>query len=169
MIEYLYTTEFRIQNLEKVKDHSLHTCTHDERFHTLDKDTCFLAPYAFIVDMYTLGDKYDIPGLRAKAYSYLKERFDLDRFDDWDDDLAVWEYTYQHTRKTEELWALLVNKITTDFIKSSLGEFEEFYAFVARYPEIAEILLKASHEQIGYATTVTKSLGLWNSLGALEH
>ena len=78
MIEYLYTTDFTVEGLEKLKDKLCYdwVCIHEDYHHSFESGTCFLQPYAFIVDVYTLGDKYDIPGLRAKACAHLKERFD---------------------------------------------------------------------------------------------
>lgn len=93
MIEYLYTTNFTVEDLEKIKDPCLHECNHEDYLHSFDNDTCFLAPYAFIVDVYTLGDKYDIPGLRAKACAHIKEIFALNSFEEWYHDIAIWEYS----------------------------------------------------------------------------
>ena len=158
MIGYLYTMNFAVDHLDNIKDERSHNCTHKRGFHSYNNDTCFLAPYAFIVDMYTLGDKYDIPGLRAKACAHLKELFDLDPLRDWEHEIAVWEYTYQHSRKTDELRALLVNKITTDFVQHLLGESERFYPFVLRCPELTDALLKAAHEKMNDLTG-PKALG----------
>ena len=158
MIDYLYTTDFTVGDLEKVKDKSPQVCSHDEDSHTFDNDTCFLSPYAFIIDMYTLGDKYDVPGLRAKACAHLKELFDSDPINCWKHDIVVWEYAYQHSRKTDELRALLVNKIRTVLFMKGLSDDEEFYPFVARCPEIADILLKAALDKIKHGTE-TKAAG----------
>ena len=113
MIEYLYTTDFTVEGLKEFKDKKFYDwgCVHKYNHHSFEIGTCFLQPYAFIVDVYTLGDKYDIPGLRAKACAHLKERFDSDQLDVWHDDIAIWEYTYQHSRKSDELREVLVNKI----------------------------------------------------------
>jgi hypothetical protein len=148
MIEYLYTTEFVLDGLEKIKYPSLHECDHDEYLHSFDNGTCFLEPYGLMVDLYTLGDKYDIPGLRAKACAHIGKLFASNPFEEWHHDIAVWEYAYQHSRKTDELRALLVDKIARDFLKFSLGTEQQFCEFVDRCHEVTEALLKAASEEI---------------------
>ena len=86
MLDYLYTTKYTAPT---PSDPDLFCCRHDEAPHSFDNTACYLWPYGLSVAMYSLGDMYDIPGLRRYSCVRLQKLFNLNPYLDWTDAMSV--------------------------------------------------------------------------------
>ena len=94
--------------------------------------------------MYSLGDMYDIPGLRNYACKRLQELFNLNPYLDWTDAMSVWEIGYQSSRKGDSLRQILTKGISVHLFKerrNTLRTTPGLHEFLDRCPELASDLL----------------------------
>ena len=145
---YLYNTRYSILHY----DNSGKTlrCSHRED-HSINVELCYLWPFALVINMYALGDKYDVPGLKAYSCVRLQELFDLNAFTACEHEMEVWEFAYEKSRSTDELRELLFNQICKKLFGprgASLRRHKSFHAFIDRVPEMAGALFKACLENL---------------------
>ena len=102
--------------------------------------------------MYTLGDKYDIPGLRTYSCTTLDDlaRFDMVR--KWDKEVDIYEMAYQKSRDTDQLREWLIEQIYSDMLQYNQASewqlYSGLYPFLERSPDLAVALLKKMKEHI---------------------
>ncbi|KAG6986521.1 multicopper oxidase abr1 [Physcia stellaris] len=132
MIQFLYTTRCQISNYEERKRGH---CDHPEgEAHSCNDPSCHRWIYGFDIALYTMGDKYDIPGLRI--YACLRLRVDLDypyaylKEKDWTLSLDVLQALYETSRTNDEFRKILVGEIEDSFMTSNLRCRPEFYEFL---------------------------------------
>ena len=147
MLIYLYTGEYTIPNLKNLQNKidTQRKCDHYKSIHSCLNHNCYLSPYAFVVSLFYLGDKYNIPGLKAYSVTRLQELLDLDALKYREHAMTVWEFAYQHTRSTDELRKLLIEYISKTLMGPrgrSLRWAPGLHEFIDYVPEMADALLK---------------------------
>lgn len=142
MIQFLYTTRCQISNYEERKRGH---CDHpEEEAHSCNDPSCHRWIYGFDIALYTMGDKYDIPGLRI--YASLRLRVDLDypyaylKEKDWALSLDVLQALYETSRTNDEFRKILVGEIEDSFMTSNLRCRPEFYEFLVTAPDLVDPL-----------------------------
>ena len=93
MIEYFYTTRYLDSDLDKsIVMRQRKRCDHaaDIKCSFNLKDCC-LKPFGIAIALHTLGDKYDIPGLRKHSCTYLHELFRRITLWAWRLYVAIWQ------------------------------------------------------------------------------
>ena len=147
MLIYLYTAEYTIPDLNNLQNEfeRQRKCDHYKVILSCLNSKCYLYPYGFAVSMFSLGDKYSIPGLKAYSATRLQELFDLNALKDWQHDMTVWEFVYQHSRPTDELRKLLIAHISKELMGPrgrGLRWAPGLDDFIDHVPEMAGALLK---------------------------
>lgn len=114
--------------------------------HSSKDQNCYLWIYGIHILMYSLGDKYDIPGLRKIS----RERFDesyahIDTLD-WEHDIKVFEMVYQYSRPTDDLRKSLIERLCKFLIvkgdRDGLQRQHRFGPFIDNSPELTGPLLQ---------------------------
>lgn len=146
MIDYFYTTTYTVEIPEKYASSA--KCPHEED-HSCSDETCYLSSFGLVIGMYSLGDKYDVPGLRNLSCTRLRELFAGDVLGPWSSDVIVWKYAYQHSRKTDTLREVLNARICNELFSHQgwlLRKHPRFHAFIEEAPEVTAVLLKKTME-----------------------
>ena len=152
MIEYFYKGSYTVNKIPDFKnDEDRLKCDHekDDPDHGCLDPTCFLWPFGLTILMWVLGDKYDIPGLRAYSCTKLDElnvrRKGCHQFD-------VWEVAYQKSRPDCGLRKTLVKQVCAaaldDRVGKELRKDCTFHTFLERCPELAVELYKEAYDRI---------------------
>ena len=139
MIEYLYTSKYT-DEYDGLNE-SL-PCKHPEDNCSCDNKRCYLRPYGIAISLYTMGDKYLIPGLMTCSSAYIQKMFSREWIDDWDYEIQVWTLAYAHSRKSDELRAVLLRRICHKISSTDIVEFGGFLEFLEEVPELTCALLK---------------------------
>ena len=96
--------------------------------------------------MYSMGDNYDIPGLRAHSCKRLRSLLRIaEGADDLDNYIQIWDLFYQSSRNGDALREVLIESISTRLRRGSgrkLQDYDPFYSFIERSPEIAGELFR---------------------------
>lgn len=106
---------------------------------------CYLKRFGFAIAMHTLGDKYDIPGLRDYSCTYYEKLFGHIKQRHWPLHLAIWKMAYEHSRHSDDLRKALFNQVRLG-LSSQLRDFllkdPVFRIFLDQSPELGLPLLK---------------------------
>ena len=143
MIEYLYTAKYVCPHLEIIMS-QLGYCDHPDLVCSFNLSNCSLKPFGIAIALHTLGDKYDIPGLRNHSCAYLEGLFKRIIFDDWEQDVTVWKMAYEHSRHSDGLRKVVFNRIRAGLCgkgRSDLLNDPDFKVFLQQSPELGVPLL----------------------------
>ena len=146
MIDYLYKGYFSKTHMEERGE--VDDCGHSEDVeHSCQDLKCYLWRFGFAIGLHTLGDKYDIPGLRKHVCNYLKDAYDWDYAEETEHDLLVYEFAYVNSRKTDELRQWLIKVVIDAFLVAGMLKTkpDECYKFLEKCPDLAIEVLKASN------------------------
>lgn len=138
MVEYLYTTKYT----DEYDGLEILPCKHPKDTNCSCEDKrCYLRPYGIAISLYAMGDKYVIPGLMTCSSAYIQKMFsETDRT--CNHDIEVWTLAYTHSRKSDELRAILLEKICDEISNSHIEIFSDFLEFLEEVPELTCALLK---------------------------
>ena len=147
MIEYFYTAKYLDPDLNrKIFWARRGYCVHGAHVGcSFNLNDCCLKPFGTAIAMHTLGDKYDIPGLRKYSCAHLEELFRCIDLWHWGLDLAIWKMAYEHSRNSDDLRKLVLNRVhkalSGKLCDTLLGE-TAFGLFLEQSPELGVPLLR---------------------------
>ena len=122
----------------------------EDKEHTCAQRTCYLRPFGFTISMFTMGEKYDAPGLKTYSCERLEYLLGLQKVRTWPEYIAIWDLAYQHSRPPDELRKVLVENICKCLYNKRrypLQQSAEFSDFIDRSPELAVALFKDTFER----------------------
>ena len=142
MVEYLYTAKYT-DEYDGLNE-SLQ-CKHPEDTNCSCGDKrCYLRSYGIAISLYAMGDKYLIPGLMTCSSAYIEKMFSEVALESWNHDIEVWTLAYTHSRKSDELRAIVLKTIRDEISKSDIVDFSGFLDFLEKVPELTCALLKTT-------------------------
>ena len=151
MIEYLYTTKYLSPDLnDSIMMSQRGRCDHkDDVKCSFNLNDCCLKPFGIAIAMHVLGDKYDIPGLRKHSCAHLDELSNCIHLWRWEQDITIWRMAYEHSRNSDDLRKLLLNRIheaLSGECRDSLLYETAFGLFLEQSPELGVPLLRLELE-----------------------
>ena len=145
MLEYLYTTKYT-GTYHRLVNHGSFDCGHpgDDTNCSCADEECYLRAYGIAISLYAMGDKYDVPGLMTCSCAYIQEMLSgVSKLRDWTHDFEVWTLAYTHSRKSDELRAVLLKLVCHGMSEEpAMADVSGFLEFLERSPELALPLLK---------------------------
>ena len=147
MIEYFYTAKYLDPDLNsKIVMAREECCDHAADVEcSFNLNDCCLQPFGIAIAMHVLADKYMIPGLKKHSCAHLEGLFSRIELWRWELDVAVWKMAYEHSRNSDDLRKLVLNRVHEALSRvnrdSSLYE-TTFGLFLEQSPELFVPLLK---------------------------
>ncbi|KAG6986522.1 multicopper oxidase abr1 [Physcia stellaris] len=140
MVEYLYTTMYTDEYdglTERLP------CNHPEDTDcSCDDKRCYLRSYGIAISLYAMGDKYLIPGLMTYSSAYIKKMFIEAGPRYLNHDIKVWALAYRHSRKSDELRAVVLKTVCDELSNTEIVDYSGFLEFLEEVPELTCALLK---------------------------
>ena len=108
--------------------------------HSCENEKCYLATYGLIFDMYAMGDKFDISGLRQLCCDNFESHYGNYSFSSWEDEILIFKRAYQVSHGYDELRQRIIRQIGAviddDGNRANLEKAKNFDSFIDECPEI---------------------------------